>query len=86
MSLKRARERVEAQGRTVELAEQGYRIASTRFRSGSGTQLEVTDAQLALTTAKTNRMQAIYDYHVASMELDQLLGRAPGYISSEYED
>lgn len=86
MSLKRARERVEAQGRTVELAEQGYRIASTRFTSGSGTQLEVTDAQLALTTAKTNRMQAIYDYHVASMELDQLLGRAPGYISSEYED
>ncbi|MBX2992999.1 MAG: TolC family protein [Bacteroidetes bacterium] len=86
MSLKRARERVEAQGRTVELAEQGYRIAATRFNSGSGTQLEVTDAQLALTTAKTNRTQAVYDYHVASMELDQLLGRAPHYISSEYEE
>ncbi|MEK7250862.1 MAG: TolC family protein, partial [Bacteroidota bacterium] len=80
MSLKRAKERIEAQQRTVEQAGKGYRIATTRFTSGSGTQLEVNDAQLALTTAKTNRIQAIYDYLVASAELDQLLGHKPEYV------
>ena len=80
MSLGRARERIDAQQRTIEQAEKGYRIASTRFTSGSGTQLEVHDAQLALTTAKTNRMQAIYDYLVSSAELDQLLGHTPEYV------
>ncbi|MBI5472819.1 MAG: TolC family protein [Ignavibacteriae bacterium] len=80
MTLGRAGERVLAQQRTVEQAEKGYRIATTRFTSGSGTQLEVNDAQLALTTAKTNRMQAVYDYLIASAELDQLLGRTPDYV------
>jgi outer membrane protein len=82
LTLKRAREQVDAQGKTVEQAEKGYRIASSRFANGSGTQLEVNDAQNALTTAKTNRIQAIYDYLVASAELDQLLGRRPTYIST----
>jgi outer membrane protein TolC len=85
MSLGRARERINAQQRTVEQAEKGYRIATTRFTSGSGTQLEVNDAQLALTTAKTNRMQAIYDYLVAAAELDQLLGRRPEYVTTPEE-
>jgi outer membrane protein TolC len=83
MSLARARERINAQERTVEQAEKGYRIATTRLTSGSGTQLEVNDAQLALTTARTNRMQAVYDYLVASADLDQLLGRVPEYVKTQ---
>ncbi len=77
--LKRARERVEAQRRTVEQAEKGYRIATIRFTTGSGTQLEVHDAQLALTQARVNRIEAVYDYLVASADLDQVLGRIPVY-------
>ncbi len=80
MSLRRAKERIDAQERTVEQAERGYRIAVTRFTNGSGTQLEVNDAQLALTTARTNRMQAVYDYLVAAADLDQLLARRPSYV------
>jgi outer membrane protein len=80
--LKRARERVEAQRRTVEQAEKGYRIATTRFTTGSGTQLEVNDAQLALTQARVNRIEAVYDYLVASADLDQFLGRVPDYADA----
>ena len=79
LQLQQARRRVEAQSRTVEQAERGYQIATTRFTSGSGTQLEVNDAQLALTQAQVNRMQAIYDYLVASADFDQLAGRLPRY-------
>ncbi|MDH3253111.1 MAG: TolC family protein [Ignavibacteria bacterium] len=81
--LTRARERVEAQVRTVEQAEKGYHIATIRFTSGSGTQLEVHDAQLALTQAKVNRIEAVYDYLVASADLDQVLGRVPAYADSK---
>ncbi|MCI0560050.1 MAG: TolC family protein [Nitrososphaera sp.] len=82
LQLEQSQKRIAAQERTVEQAERGYKIATTRFTSGSGTQLEVNDAQLALTQAKVNRMQAIYDYVMASAELDQLLGRLPSYAES----
>lgn len=78
-NLRQSRKRVEAQGKTVEMAERGYSIVTARFLSNSATQLEVNDAQLALTQAKVNRVQAIYDYLVASSDLDQLIGRLPGY-------
>jgi outer membrane protein len=78
-SLKQARKRVAAQNKTVEMAERGYKIVTTRFLTNSATQLEVNDAQLALTQAKVNRIQAIYDYLVASADLDQLIGHVPDY-------
>lgn len=79
LQLQQARKRIEAQSRTVEQAERGYQIATTRFTGGSGTQLEVNDAQLALTQAQVNRMQAVYDYLVASADFDQLAGHLPRY-------
>ncbi|MBI4418258.1 MAG: TolC family protein [Ignavibacteriales bacterium] len=77
LQLRQAQQRIDAQEKTVEQATRGYRLATTRFVSGSGTQLEVNDAQLALTQANVNRIQAIYDYLVASAALDQILGRMP---------
>ncbi len=79
-NLNRARTRIEAQQRTVETAERGYKIVTARFLSNAATQLEVNDAQLALTQARVNRVQAVYDYLVASADLDQLTGRLPGYV------
>jgi len=78
-TLKQARKRVETQEKTVEQAERGYRIVTTRFSSGSATQLDVNDAQNALMQAKVNRIQAIYDYLAASADLDQLMGRLPSW-------
>ena len=85
LQLAQARKRIEAQAKTVDQAERGYKIATTRFTSGSGTQLEVNDAQLALTQAQVNRIQAIYDYLVASADFDQLIGRIPAYVSESEE-
>lgn len=81
-NLRAAKQRIEAQERTVEQAERGYKIVTTRFMSGAATQLEVNDAELALTQAKVNRIQALFDYLVASTELDRMLGRLPSYVQS----
>ena len=80
-NLKQAHKRIEAQEKTVETAERGYKIVTTRFLANAATQLEVNDAELALTQAKVNRIQAIYDYLVASTDLDQLIGRLPDYVT-----
>ncbi|MFZ1728817.1 MAG: TolC family protein [Bacteroidota bacterium] len=71
--LDEAQRRVDSQSRTVEQAEKGYKIAVTRYQTGSGTQLEVNDADLALLQARVNRVQAVYDYSVAKADLEQLL-------------
>lgn len=76
-TLRQARKRVDAQQRTVETAERGYKIVTARFLASAATQLEVNDAQVALTQAQVNRMQAVYDYLVAVADLDALLGRIP---------
>ena len=78
-TLRQSKKRIEAQQRTVETAERGYKIVTTRFLANAATQLEVNDAQLALTQAKVNRIQAVYDYLVASADLDELIGRLPSY-------
>jgi outer membrane protein TolC len=76
---------VEAQGKTVKMAERGYEIVKTRFLSNAATQLEVNDAELALTQAKVNRIQAVFDYLVASADLDQILGRRPEHVTAVNE-
>ncbi|MBL7996133.1 TolC family protein [bacterium] len=73
LRLDEARKRVAGQSRTVELAEKSYKIAKTRYSTGSGTQLELNDAELSLTRARLNRIQAIYDYSMAKADLEELI-------------
>ncbi|MFH1699394.1 MAG: TolC family protein [Candidatus Zixiibacteriota bacterium] len=70
-----ARQRVEALGETVSQAERGLAIGEVRFENGIGTQLELLDSQVALTTARVNRLTALYDLAVAVSSLKRAVGR-----------
>ena len=65
---------IKGQEKNVELAQQGYEIARTRFENGLGTQLEVNDADLVLRRASLNKLQAIYELRIAEVELQMILG------------
>lgn len=67
-------ELIEAQKKTVEEAEESLRLAEARFRAGTGTQLDVLSAQTALTDARSNEIQALYDYNVAIATLERVTG------------
>lgn len=67
--------RFDAAQKGVEQAERGYMISRKRYDTGAGTWLEMNDAELALTQAKLNFNQAIYDYMVAKADLDKVLGK-----------
>jgi outer membrane protein len=73
---RQALELLEAQKKTVEQAEESLRLAESRFRAGAGTQLEVLSAQTAVTDARSNEVQALYDYNVALANLDRVTGAA----------
>jgi outer membrane protein TolC len=73
-----SRQRVEALGETVDQAVRGVEIAQVRFQSGVGTQLELLDSQVALTTARVNRISALHDLAVAVAGLRRAVGREWG--------
>ena len=64
----------ESQSATVELAQEAYAIAETRFLNGLSTQLELTDAETALHFARTNFAQTLYRYNVAIANVERALG------------
>jgi outer membrane protein TolC len=74
-TLLETRKRIDVQSKTIAVAERSYRITRLRFREGIGSQLELTDSELQLNTAKNNYLQAVYDYLVASVEFEKSLGR-----------
>lgn len=55
-------------------AERALRIAEVRFREGLGTSLELSQARLALSQARLNRIQAIYEHAVARAGLERAMG------------
>lgn len=67
--------RFHASQRGVEQAERGYLISQKRYDTGAGTLLEMNDAELAMTQAKLNFNQAIYDYMTAKSDLEKTLGK-----------
>jgi len=73
--MEEARERIEAQSENVELARANLRIAEERHRQGLMSEIELRDAQLALTQAETAYVEALYDHNVASAFLDKAIGK-----------
>jgi outer membrane protein len=69
MSLQHARESLAASGDSVALAERALEIARSRYESGLSTYIEFTDANLALSTARLTRAQALHDHAVARAEV-----------------
>lgn len=73
-SLDQASELVAATKKTGEQAEETLRIAEVRRGAGSTTQLEVLQAQAALTTARTNQLRAVHAYNTAAAQLRRAIG------------
>jgi outer membrane protein TolC len=72
-----ARLRATAQQLAVTQAQRGFTIASAQYREGIGSQLELTDAEVALRQSEFNYAQAVYDYLVARAQLDAAVGLVP---------
>ena len=70
--LQQARETIQSQQKNVEQALEALRLANERLAAGAGTQLDVLDARVALTRARTTELQARADYNTARAEFDRV--------------
>lgn len=75
-SLQETKDRLETQGTVKETARLSYNIIQYRYEKGVASRLELTDAELALTTAEANFLEAVYDYLSANIQLESVTGRS----------
>jgi outer membrane protein TolC len=73
--LVRARSFYQSRQQVAAEARETFSLSSLRFTRGLGTQLDVSDAQLAQLTAETNEARAAFDLYLAAAELARSLGR-----------
>src|SRR5712691_10417929 len=73
------RELIQATEKNVEQADEAVRLAKARLDAGAGTQLDVLNAQVQLTTAQSTRLQALFGYDSSLAEFDRVTGAQSTY-------
>ncbi len=74
LDLSQARESLQSQEKNVEEAVEAVRIAELNFQEGMATDLDVSSARVALSEARTNYDQALFDYALALAALEKAVG------------
>jgi outer membrane protein TolC len=74
LALQESQSLLDAQKETVQQAEESLRIANLQHENGMITSVQLTDAELALTQAQVNRLQALYDYTIAIAKIEKAIG------------
>ncbi|WP_221390248.1 TolC family protein [Dyadobacter sp. NIV53] len=74
-SLYETSQRIKTQQNVSETAELSYSITKYRYEKGVASRLELIDSEFALTTAKSNYLEAVYDYLSSKIELDRTMGK-----------
>jgi outer membrane protein len=75
LALQTAYSAIAVQGQSRDAARDQLRLAQDRYRLGSGTSLEVSDAENNVQRAEGDYVNAIYDYHKALAALEAAVGR-----------
>jgi outer membrane protein TolC len=78
--MRSALDRIQAQQSTIEQAQRGYDISRIRYTEGTGSLLEINDAEVALARARVNRLSALLDYYSTRSDYD----RTVGHVSDRY--
>jgi outer membrane protein TolC len=81
-NLQQNRELIQSQEKNVEEAEEALRLAKARLDAGAGVQLDVLNAQVALLTAQSTRLQALFGYNSSLAEFDRATGAQSTYTES----
>src|SRR5713101_1925649 len=78
-NLAQNRELIQATEKNQETAAEAVRLAKARLDAGAGTQLDVLNAQVQLTTAQSTYLQALFGYDSSLAEFDRVTGGQSTY-------
>jgi outer membrane protein TolC len=74
LNLGQAKESLLSQEKNVEQAQEAVRIAELNYKEGLATNLDVSSAHVALSQARTNHSQALFDCALALAQLEKAIG------------
>jgi len=74
LNMKEAEKRRDTTQLAISKAKEDYSIAAAKYRVGEGVILDIIDAQLALTTAQNNDIEAQYAYADYKAKLENVMG------------
>jgi len=74
LNLQQASESITTTELTVRQANENLELANGRYASGVGSPIEVTDALVSFSNAKTAYSAALYDYKVAQSSMEKAMG------------
>jgi outer membrane protein len=74
INMQEAADRVTAAEISIRQAQENLDLANGRYASGVGSPIEVTDALVAQSNAKTAQISALYDYKLAKASLEKAMG------------
>ncbi|MHB0937964.1 MAG: TolC family protein [Armatimonadota bacterium] len=83
LNLTDARERMNASELSVKSAQRNMDVQQERYRQGMAIPLDLLNAQVTLTTANSNAVQARYDYYTALAQLDYAMGKQGGWYAEK---
>jgi len=86
LSIEDAAEFVESQRLNLTRAEEGLRLAEVGYKQGTNTQVEMIDAQAALTKARAFYYQAVYSHIIAKLDLQKAMGTLTEFAFAETGD
>src|SRR5204863_4918756 len=73
------RDLIQATEKNLETAAEAVRLAKARLDAGAGTQLDVLNAQVQLTTAQSTNLQALFGYNSSLAEFNRVTGTQSTY-------
>jgi outer membrane protein TolC len=68
-------ETLKNQKRNLDLAQEVVRVSKIKYQSGTGSNIEVINAESALKEAQTNYFASLYDLLLAKIDLDKAKGK-----------
>ena len=75
LDMESSKSALESTEKSIETALESLRLAERRFAEGVGTGIEISDAALALLIARTNEIQARYQFNLAAYGLAKTSGK-----------
>ncbi len=75
LEMRRAEQSIRLSEQIVIQARENLELAEGRYSAGVGNIIEVTDAQVSFSSARANRIQAVYSYKTALAQLERALGK-----------
>ncbi len=73
--VEQAQKKIAVTKNSIEYADENLRLNREKYNLGAGTMLEFINAQVSASEARTNNIQALYDYKFAIARLQKAMGR-----------